>query len=237
MAIQSVVQLKAWFRTGLKPLQQQFFDWIDSYRHVSVAIQMADLAPALQAAINAIGATSDVLLPAGTAAYTVPAGTLLEKLLFLDAANPVISVGKTAGTADVFEAVQMAGGALVLNGPVFFATLTNLYFTGITGNTVVKVYKDSYAGNVVNLSNGITLAPGAVTYNVPAGSLITKILLVDAANPLVSVGSAAGATDVYQPVQMANGYTTLNGDNYFANAQTIYFNGVTADTIIKIFTA
>lgn len=35
MAIQSRVQLKSWFETGDKPIQDQFHDWIDSFFHLT----------------------------------------------------------------------------------------------------------------------------------------------------------------------------------------------------------
>lgn len=33
MAVQSIETLKTWFQKGLKPLQAQFYDWMDSYWH------------------------------------------------------------------------------------------------------------------------------------------------------------------------------------------------------------
>ena len=33
MAIRSIAQLKAWFKRGLYPTQEQFHDWLDSFLH------------------------------------------------------------------------------------------------------------------------------------------------------------------------------------------------------------
>ena len=43
MAIRSRDTLKNWFRTGLKPLQSQFWDWIDSFLHKNDKIPSANI--------------------------------------------------------------------------------------------------------------------------------------------------------------------------------------------------
>ena len=43
MAIQATNTIKQWFRTGLKPTQQQFWDWLDSFRHKDDKIPAADV--------------------------------------------------------------------------------------------------------------------------------------------------------------------------------------------------
>lgn len=57
MAIKTIGDLKAFFETGDKPTQQQFWDWLESYRHVLDKIVWNDLDPALQAIILASGGT------------------------------------------------------------------------------------------------------------------------------------------------------------------------------------
>lgn len=44
MAIQSIEILKAWFKTGKKPTEAQFNDWLDSYIHKSTGIAITDVA-------------------------------------------------------------------------------------------------------------------------------------------------------------------------------------------------
>ena len=51
MAQQTTARLKEWFSTNAHPTQQQFHDWLDSYRHRSEMIALNDvegLAMALQ---------------------------------------------------------------------------------------------------------------------------------------------------------------------------------------------
>jgi hypothetical protein len=43
MALQTLNTIKQWFRTGLKPTQQQFWDTWDSFRHKSEKIPVADV--------------------------------------------------------------------------------------------------------------------------------------------------------------------------------------------------
>ena len=51
MAQQSRSTLKNWFKTGLKPLQNQFWDWIDSYWHKDDEIPQSSV-QGLEAEIN-----------------------------------------------------------------------------------------------------------------------------------------------------------------------------------------
>lgn len=141
MALQSITQLKQWFRTALKPTQQQFWDWLDSYRHKSEAITIDDLSEPLQAAINSIGSTNEVLLPPGTTSFTLLAGTLVEKILFLDATNPAVSVGESEGGTQVYDEWQMIGGIAILAGDYYTPVLRNIYFNGVTESTIIKIYK------------------------------------------------------------------------------------------------
>lgn len=49
MAVQSIAQLKAWFRKGLYPTERQFADLIDSFRHKNDPIDVADISILSQA--------------------------------------------------------------------------------------------------------------------------------------------------------------------------------------------
>jgi hypothetical protein len=43
MAKQAILNIKNWFKTGLKPTQDQFWDWIDSYWHKDEQIPIAKI--------------------------------------------------------------------------------------------------------------------------------------------------------------------------------------------------
>ncbi len=54
MAIQTITQLKTWFRKGLKPLEGQFWDWFDSFWHKEEKIPMTSV-DGLNEALNSKG--------------------------------------------------------------------------------------------------------------------------------------------------------------------------------------
>lgn len=55
MAKQAITTIKNWFKTSLKPTQQQFWDWLDSFRHKDVAIEINEI-PGLREELDALDA-------------------------------------------------------------------------------------------------------------------------------------------------------------------------------------
>lgn len=62
MAKQPINTIKNWFKTGLKPTQQQFWDWLDSYRHKDDKVASADV-DGLQDLLDAKVDKKDVVEP------------------------------------------------------------------------------------------------------------------------------------------------------------------------------
>lgn len=60
MAKQTIATIKQWFITNAKPLQVQFWDWLDSFRHKDDKIGMTDLTTELQNKINTSGGSDPV---------------------------------------------------------------------------------------------------------------------------------------------------------------------------------
>lgn len=85
--------------------------------------------------------SSDIWLPAGSTEFTLLAGTLLEKILFVDPGNPAVSVGENEGGTQVYNEVQMTNGWLLLSGDYYASTLRNIYFNGVTTETTLKIFK------------------------------------------------------------------------------------------------
>lgn len=54
MAVRPVSTLKGWFVTFAKPVQAQFWDWLDSFRHKDDKIGTLDLDPALVDLISSL---------------------------------------------------------------------------------------------------------------------------------------------------------------------------------------
>jgi len=143
MATQSIATLKNWFKTGLKPLQQQFWDWLDSFRHVSVKITFNDLDNDLQNTINAAALPANkIVLPLATYSYNILAGLTINGILFEDATNPAdIKVGNVAGGEQIYNANNSVNGYCLQSGMYHFAVNTTIYFTNITPTTVITIFK------------------------------------------------------------------------------------------------
>jgi hypothetical protein len=77
MAKQSINTIKQWFKTSLKPTQQQFWDWLDSFRHKDDKVQ-PDEVDGLQNLLDAKVDKKDVVEPEvwdNTKAYVYDAET------------------------------------------------------------------------------------------------------------------------------------------------------------------
>jgi hypothetical protein len=137
MAVQTRTTIKNWFRTGLKPLEAQFHDWIDSFWHKADTIAISDV-DGLQDEIDTLaaasggGAASTTLSNGGTASVLVT--EILELIVIRSATTQVIKCGTTAGSGNIFN-VEVASGQGYIHREDFApenATMV-LHFTS-TGN-------------------------------------------------------------------------------------------------------
>lgn len=140
MAKQSINTLKNWFITGAKPLQQQFWDWLDSYRHLDDKIKFTDLDNGLQNDINAISGFPITLNP-GTASWTAPVDMVIEFLRVYDPATITFKMGTTVGGGEVWNDTEVSAANRLLLQLVDVPAGTTFYFTGITASTIIKIYK------------------------------------------------------------------------------------------------
>jgi hypothetical protein len=144
MAQQTRNTLKGWFMTNLFPVQQQFWDWIDSFRHNSDTIALADV-DGLVDILNSkqdIEAPNVILVAAGVNHYDVPAGTMLEKIWFQLQTAASIGVGTALGINDIYDPADGAlNGDLFITGDKPFRAATRIYFNGIQNDTVTIIYK------------------------------------------------------------------------------------------------
>lgn len=140
MAIQPINTLKAWFVTAAKPLQNQFWDWLDSFRHKLEKIFFSDLDPSLQNDINNISGFPITLNP-GTASWTVPVDMVIEFLRVYDPAPLTFKMGTTVGGDEVWEETEIDATHRLLRQDIDASAGTTFYFTGVTVNTIIKIYK------------------------------------------------------------------------------------------------
>jgi len=142
MAVKTVGELKAFFETGDKPTQEQFYDWIESYRHVLDKIVFADLHPDLQAIITAIRGVLE--FDGAVHSWTFPAGTLIDRVVVIDATDVNFSMGTTLGGTNIFDnaLVEVADTQTgILTNPYYCVDETTIYWTGNGVNSKVKIYK------------------------------------------------------------------------------------------------
>jgi len=146
MPIESIDQLKQYFETNDYPTQQQFWNWLESFIHKNDGIAIADVA-GLVTALNlkadktALEILQPKLLAAGVAFWVVPAGTLVEMFLFIEATSITVKCGTTLGGNDIFEDYTFDAGGGIYDIKKFFAAETTIYFTGLTLNTITKIFK------------------------------------------------------------------------------------------------
>lgn len=137
----SISTLESFFEPGDKPSSAQFSAILHSYRHLDDKIAASDLTTELQNFLNGLGEKGFVVLQAGAASWQVPAGALIELIVLDDNANPLVNIGTTAGGNQIGDALQLAGGEYLLEKKIRFKTATTIYFSGITGSTVITIYK------------------------------------------------------------------------------------------------
>ncbi|MDP1812325.1 MAG: hypothetical protein Q8K66_13065 [Sediminibacterium sp.] len=132
----------------MKPTAGQFKEVFDSYFHKDedeLAIgKVTNLGATLalkadKSEINALN-NQTVIIPAGTATYNVPAGTLIEKFLIIAPTNINFSVGTTNGGQEIIETYQVVSSSVYAKD-VYFEVATTIYFGGVAGDTIIKIFK------------------------------------------------------------------------------------------------
>jgi hypothetical protein len=144
----SRAQWITWLSTGKKPLGTQFADIMtlvfkkdeDTVPIASVTNLSETLA--LKADKSEITALNNqtVVIPGGTTSYNVPAGTLIEKFLIIAPTTINFGVGTTEGGQEVIDIYEVAVWS-VYDKNVYFAAATTIYFTGVAGDTTIKIFK------------------------------------------------------------------------------------------------
>lgn len=86
------------------------------------------------------------------------------------------------------------------------------------------------------LYGGTGITTGSTTYTIPAGTMVDKIIFYDPALIYISIGTAVNLRDICPKFTVSAGtYSVINLDKYYPSTASIYFNGVTINTIIKIY--
>lgn len=152
MAIQNINTLKSWFKRGFKPLQQQFYDWMDSYWHKDEQLPVSSV-NGLESILNmlptqeSIYALQTLFLPTiinATAdhVYTLKANSRLESVIIIPSAEVTIRIGTSYGAEDVMiQSLIMANETFILDCAVYAVADKSIYINGITSPTQLLIYK------------------------------------------------------------------------------------------------
>lgn len=84
-------------------------------------------------------------------------------------------------------------------------------------------------------ANPIVLSAGATSYVVPAGSFVLAIVFNDPLLPNVSIGLSPVTKEISSDYQLETPEEAVSINKPFPEATTVYFIGVHAGTIIKIY--
>jgi hypothetical protein len=148
MPIRPINTLKNWFITGAKPLQSQFWDWLDSFWHKDEPIpgasvtgftQLQDDVVALQAQT---GGPVVINSTASTVLYQINAGKLLEKVIIKSTATMTFQVGTAPGIGNIPVGQQLSANipALLYIDQYADGTIKNIYFEGLSGSVTIILY-------------------------------------------------------------------------------------------------
>ena len=149
MPVQTIATIKNWFRTGLKPTQQQFWDWLDSFVHKTDSIDQTQV-NGLTTTLAGLATTASVdelkgqstTISTSTGTIALPAGTILAKLrIKSNSAIAALNVGTTAGGNQILAAESIAANtAAIYSLDIDIENATTLHFSGLAGTVTIKTY-------------------------------------------------------------------------------------------------
>ena len=152
MAIQNINTLKSWFKRGFKPLQQQFYDWMDSYWHKDEKLPISSV-NGLENILNTLPSQEslnillgsflpEVVNASANYVYTLKAGIRLESVIIIPSAEVTIRIGTFDYGEDVMvESTIQANDPFILDCAVYAVTDKPVYITGITAPIRFLIYK------------------------------------------------------------------------------------------------
>lgn len=86
------------------------------------------------------------------------------------------------------------------------------------------------------LYGGTNITIGSSSYSVPAGWKISSIDFYDPVTINVSIGTAVNLRDISPLFTVSSGsWSSVQLNKIYQTSSTIYFNGVTSNTVIKIY--
>jgi len=152
MAIQNINTLKSWFKRGFKPLQQQFYDWMDSYWHKDEQLPITAV-NGLETLLNTIPSQEaissllalcvpDIVNASADHVYTLKAGRRLQSVIIIPTDAVTVRIGTTNGGEDIMiESIIQANETFILDCALYAVADMPVYINGITSATQLIIYK------------------------------------------------------------------------------------------------
>lgn len=173
-------QLKVWFKNLAKPVQEQFWNWMDSFYHKSEPIPKSGVDNLVE----------DLAKKADLVGGVVPA----SQLPFSVNTSEVISIGAISATEDtVTLAVHSSGtNAVRINGVVLTRNFPNNFnYTPVTtGSKFLILYAVNDSG-IFRLAEGVEDLE-AVEPEIPVGALFVRRILINSAGADIELPSLTG---------------------------------------------
>jgi hypothetical protein len=225
----SISILKNYFKTGDKPTQQQFYDFLESFVHLDstiLAAQVEGLETALQTlqalGINDIVGLQTALADLNTAITTLEVADVSGLQDILNALA-VVSIGDVTGLQDALNAL-----AVVSIGDV--TGLQDELNNKVTAATGFGLSENNFSTNYVNIISGLTASVTALTYEtIITEATATKTLaLTDVNKRIMFTGATLNTVTI--PLDAAVAWysgTKIKGTVQGAGAVTIAGTGIT----------
>jgi hypothetical protein len=152
MAIQNINTLKSWFKRGFKPLQQQFYDWMDSYWHKDEKLPITSV-NGLETILNTLPSQDaintlltlcvpDIINATADHVYTLNTGRRLQSVIIIPTGAVTIRIGTTNGGEEIMiESAIQSNETFILDCALYAAANMPVYITGITSSTQLLIYK------------------------------------------------------------------------------------------------
>jgi hypothetical protein len=145
----SLSTILSWFKTGLKPTENQFAQSWSSFWHKDDLIPQSSI-NGLQSILNNVTGTiqqPDTIIFNNSGIYIIPAGKMLTLLVVECTTSQVLNIGTGEGLTDLLESEQIAEGkpyAIRLDIIAERANSRTIYLSGFTGGLTINFHKQNF---------------------------------------------------------------------------------------------
>jgi hypothetical protein len=133
----SLSTILSWFKTGLKPTENQFAQSWSSFWHKDDSLPQTSIT-GLQDILNSLNQSTQqpdtITFTNTTGVYIIPAGKMLTALIVESATDQILSVGSAAGLNDMMDSEQIPAGQP-------YALRMDILATRVNSRTIFLTYQ------------------------------------------------------------------------------------------------